>query len=58
MKVFISSVIGGLEEARDAAAAGIETLGSQPKRAEDFGASPDTPQRNVSRAFATQTPSF
>lgn len=45
MKVFISSVIGGLEEARDAAAAGIETLGSQPKRAEDFGASPDTPQR-------------
>lgn len=45
MKVFISSVIGGLEEARDAAAGSIETLGSQPKRAEDFGASPDTPQR-------------
>ena len=45
MKLFISSVIGGLEDARDAAAASIETLGSQAKRAEDFGASPDTPQR-------------
>lgn len=45
MKVFISSVIGGLEDARDAAAAAVETLRSQPKRAEDFGASPDSPQR-------------
>lgn len=45
MKIFISSVIGGLEDARDAAATAIVTLGSQPKRAEDFGASPDTPQR-------------
>lgn len=45
MKIFISSVISGLGEARDAASASIATLGSQPKRAEDFGASPDTPQR-------------
>jgi len=45
MEIFISSVIGDLGEARDEAAASITTLGGQPKRAEDFGASPDTPQR-------------
>lgn len=45
LKIFISSVVSGLEDARDAAAVGIETLGSRARRAEDFGASPDTPQR-------------
>ncbi len=45
MNIFISSVISGLEDARDSAATSIVTLGSQPKRAEDFGVSPDTPQR-------------
>jgi hypothetical protein len=45
MKVFISSLIRGLEPLRDAAAAGIRTLGHEPLRAEDFGASPDSPQQ-------------
>lgn len=45
MKVFISSLIRGLEALRDAAASGIATLGNRPVRAEDFGAAPDTPQQ-------------
>lgn len=45
MNVFISSVIGSLEEARDAAARAIRTLGYEPRRSEDFGARPDTPQQ-------------
>lgn len=44
MRVFISSLIRGLEDERDAAATGIETLRHVPRRAEDFGASPDSPQ--------------
>lgn len=44
MKVFLSSLIGGFEELRDAAAAGIETLGHVVVRAEDFSASHDSPQ--------------
>ncbi len=44
MKVFISSVISGMEEFRDAAARGVRLLGHQVIRAEDFGAQPDTPQ--------------
>lgn len=44
MNVFISSLIRGLEGLRDAAASGIETLGHRAVRAEDFGASPDSPQ--------------
>src|SRR3954466_7233563 len=45
MKVFISSLIRGLEAFREAAASGITTLGHRPVRAEDFGAAPDTPQQ-------------
>lgn len=45
MKVFISSLITGFEAARDAVASGIKTLGSQVIRAEDFGASPSSPQQ-------------
>jgi hypothetical protein len=45
MKIFISSVIRGLEAFRDAAARGASTLRHEVKRAEDFGASPDSPQR-------------
>ena len=44
MNVFISSVIHGFEALRDAAASGVATLGHRPVRAEDFGASPDSPQ--------------
>ena len=45
MKVFISSPIGGFEVFRDAAASGIETLGHEAVRAEDFGALPESPQQ-------------
>jgi hypothetical protein len=45
MKVFISSVIAGFEDFRDAAAQAIRTLGHEVIRAEHFGASPETPQR-------------
>lgn len=45
MKVFISSVIAGLEPHRDAAAAAAQALGHTVIRAEDFTASPETPQR-------------
>ena len=44
MKVFVSSLIAGFEEFREAAAAAISTLGHEPVRAEDFPASPDSPQ--------------
>lgn len=44
MKVFISSLIRGFEVLREAAASGVTTLGHQAVRAEDFGASPDSPQ--------------
>ena len=45
MKVFISSVITGSERFRDAVEAAVESLGHEVVRAEDFGASPDTPQQ-------------
>ena len=45
MKVFISSLIGGFEALRDGAAAAITALGYQVVRAEDFGASPSSPQQ-------------
>lgn len=45
MKVFISSVISGFEEYREAAAQAVRSLGHQVIRAEDFGALPDTPQQ-------------
>ncbi len=44
MEVFVSSIIGGMEEFRDAAAAGVRALGHRVIRAEDFGASSGTPQ--------------
>jgi hypothetical protein len=45
MQVFISSVISGMEPYRDAAARAVRTLGHEPRMAEDYEASPDTPQR-------------
>lgn len=45
MKVFISSVIGGFESYRDAAAQGTWALGHDVIKAEDFGASPASPQQ-------------
>ena len=44
MRVFISSVIGGMEEYRDAAADAIRVLRHTAIRAEDFGASPAAPR--------------
>ena len=44
MKVFISSLIVGMELIRAAAKAAIETLGHEAIVAEDFGALPQTPQ--------------
>lgn len=44
MKVFISSVIGGMEKFRDAAADAIDSLGYEVLRAEDFHASPTPPR--------------
>lgn len=45
MKVFISSVIAGLEEYRAAAREAAESLGFTVIAAEDFGASPSSPQQ-------------
>lgn len=45
MKVFISSVIAGFQPFRDAASRGARTLRHEVIKAEDFGASPDSPQR-------------
>ena len=45
MDVFISSVLGGYEAFRDAAADAVETLGHRVVRAEDFLATPGTPQQ-------------
>jgi hypothetical protein len=45
VKVFISSVITGFEAFRAAAAAAAKTLKIQVLRAEDFGASADSPRR-------------
>lgn len=44
MKVFISSLISGMEAERAAAKDAIETLGHQPIMAEDFGARSTSPQ--------------
>jgi hypothetical protein len=44
VKVFISSVIRGYGAYRDAAEAGSRALGHDVIRAEDFGASPESPQ--------------
>jgi hypothetical protein len=45
MKAFISSVIRGLEEFRDAADRGASVVDFEVLRSEQFGASPETPQR-------------
>jgi len=45
MRVFVSSVIAGYGHFRDAVAAAVRSLGGEVIRAEDFGASPDTPQQ-------------
>ena len=44
MRVFVSSVIGGMEEFREAAASAARILGHTPIVAEDFGANSNTPQ--------------
>ena len=44
MKVFISSVISGMEPFRHAARDAVTTLRHQPVMAEDFGAQPSSPQ--------------
>jgi hypothetical protein len=44
MKVFISSLITGMEPYRAAAKAAVESLGFEAVMAEDFGAQPTTPQ--------------
>lgn len=44
MKIFISSLITGLESIREAARTAIEELGHQPVMAEQFAASPNSPQ--------------
>jgi hypothetical protein len=45
MKIFVSSVIRGFEQFRDAAARAANVLRHEVKRAEDFAASPATPQQ-------------
>lgn len=45
MKVFISSMIVSMEEYRTAAREAVENLGHTVIAAEDFGASPDSPQQ-------------
>jgi hypothetical protein len=44
MKVFISSLIAGMEPIRAAARAAVLALGHEPVMAEDFGALPSSPQ--------------
>ncbi len=44
MRIFISSVVGGLEDMRTAAADAVEALDHEVVRAETFAASPDSPQ--------------
>src|ERR1019366_5562322 len=44
MKVFVSSLISGMEPLRSAARDAITTLRHEPIMAEDFGASPNSPQ--------------
>ena len=45
MKVFVSSVVKGMEADRDAAARAARALKHEVLRSEDFGASPSTPQQ-------------
>jgi RIO-like serine/threonine protein kinase len=45
VKVFISSLVSGYEPYRAAVGEAVEALGHQVVRAEDFSASPGTPQQ-------------
>ena len=45
MKVFLSSVIAGMEELREVVGAAVRSLGDELVRAEDFGASPQSSQQ-------------
>jgi Domain of unknown function (DUF4062) len=45
VKIFVSSVVGGLEQFRDAASKAAAVLGHEVKRSEDFPASAETPQQ-------------
>lgn len=53
MRVFVSSVIGGMELHRDAASDAVESLGYTVIRSEEFGASSDTPRRACMEAART-----
>jgi hypothetical protein len=44
MKIFVSSLISGMEQLRAAVRAAIISLGHEPVMAEDFGARPQSPQ--------------
>lgn len=44
MKVFVSSVVGGFEQFRDAAARAARILGNEVRRSEDFPALASSPQ--------------
>ncbi|WP_411201673.1 DUF4062 domain-containing protein [Kosakonia cowanii] len=44
MNIFISSLISGFEDKRDAVKKAIIVLGHKPVMAEDFGARSDSPQ--------------
>lgn len=44
MKIFLSSLISGMEEFREAAVRAARSLGHEVIRAEDFGARPESPQ--------------
>ena len=50
MEIFVSSVIGGMENFRDAVARAIRTLKHNVVRAEDFPASPESPRAECLRA--------
>ena len=53
MRVFVSSVIRGMERHRAAVADAIESLGYSVVRSEDFGASTDTPRQACLEAART-----
>ena len=53
MRVFVSSVIRGMEQYRDAACNAIESLGYVVIRSEEFGPSTDTPRRECLEAART-----
>ena len=53
MRVFVSSVIGGMEPHRAAVSDAVASLGYAVIRSEDFGASTDTPRRACLQAART-----